>query len=650
VNLKEAVSWAGITDAHIVDDAFDAVPGAGLQDAAIHTFFSDIDEPQLDAIAALLGAPGAGEDEVLARLRTQEGAAALYEQRALYGAPADLLFENFANVAGPERNRLKPLIDFLEGLGIKCHKFGRDYVLDGEPEPQVLFVDLKLNEDRIILEEPIKVVHKMRKSYPDAHPLVFLMSSQEGSLKAERESFRKRCDLFTSQFEDLTKRTIAKALALERFFEHHVRVYPSIVALQRQVGSWSQAMVMAQKKLETALRQLDFADYFVLRNTASADGLKLGGYVTDLLLEYVAHHIEASPSIGDFAKELDTWDLRELTRSRFNIDPLVADIFAANVLHAPERLKWERERGLGPANGLLCLGDVFFVREEIDSGAIKSAAVVLQPACDLVRPSSIVDRKATILLCKGTVKPLSGASDLATVDNLDPVILRYPPTSDVQYVIEWQKKQPFFWPHSELERLKTPAAHEWVHVGRLRPLYALQLQRAVTADLSRVGTQRRPTTYVPHGVEVLVPKNGRWITLLTHADDPSAAAISDDKREKRKTFILSDPVIRETFEKLQSWIEGNAGQGASAALTRLLASPEAVRALMFHVASTAPEARKDFVCPLRVAALPAGLGEVLGASVVFATQREEDKKFAPGKDVGADERAIMVFRFVRIVR
>ena len=119
MTLKEAVAQAGIVEAHIVDDAFDVVPGAGLQDPAIHTFLAALDGELFDAVATALGLPGANEDVVVSRLRTQEGAAALYANKAPYGKPAELLFQDFANAVGPERNLLNPLIDALEKLGIK---------------------------------------------------------------------------------------------------------------------------------------------------------------------------------------------------------------------------------------------------------------------------------------------------------------------------------------------------------------------------------------------------------------------------------------------------------------------------------------------------------------------------------------------------
>ena len=88
MTLKELVAQVGIAHAHIVDDAFDVLPGAGLQDAAIHTFLAGLEGEQFDAAAVLLGIPGADEDRIVERLRTQEGAAALYEKREPFGQGA----------------------------------------------------------------------------------------------------------------------------------------------------------------------------------------------------------------------------------------------------------------------------------------------------------------------------------------------------------------------------------------------------------------------------------------------------------------------------------------------------------------------------------------------------------------------------------
>ena len=68
-----------------------------------------------------------------------------YTNGGPYGKPVEQLF--LLNAVGPEKNLLTPLIEALEELSTRAHRFGRKYSLNGEPKPQMLFVDLKLNED-----------------------------------------------------------------------------------------------------------------------------------------------------------------------------------------------------------------------------------------------------------------------------------------------------------------------------------------------------------------------------------------------------------------------------------------------------------------------------------------------------------------------
>jgi hypothetical protein len=645
MTLKEAVLAAGISDAHIVDDAYDQVPGAGLGDGPINTFLSSLGDQQFSELCTLLGL---AEDEavITEHLRTADGAAKLYAHRSAFGAVGDTLFEDFVQATEPEKNRLRPLITFLSELGVNCHTFGRNYDIDAEPAPQLLFVDLKLNERDIILDEPIRVVQKMKMKYPHASPMVLLMSAQTQALKAHRTIFRDRCELFSSQFEDLSKRTVASPQSLQRYVAHHIEAYPRVLQLRRHVEAWSRAMRGAQSKLESTLRRLDLPDYFVLHNTAKAEDVEFGGYVVDLLLGHIGNEVETSQDVGQFAAELNKWELKELTRSRFNVEPLVGDIFSANVVHPHARLEAERERGFSPSDGYLNLGDIFFQRSEINENAIKMALVILTAACDLVRPTLIAERKASIFLCEGVVKALAPSTDLVGEEGLDPVILRFPHEDGRQYVIDWRKKRPHTWDYKQLERMRNPETFEWVHVGRLRQLYALQLQRTVFADIGRVGTLRRPAPYLPHGVEVLVPRAGKWTLLLNYGNDPTAGAISDDKGAQRKTFILSDVLVREVFERVFDWLAANDEEHAASILRELYGCDEAVDSLMFHVAST--KDKRALVYPLEQAALPAELKARLEKSVLFAVQRSEDDGVCAGKPFDQHSPAVLAFRFVKI--
>lgn len=640
MSLDELVRSVGIIDAHIVDDAFDSVPGSGLQPAAVQTFLDSLDEAHFNLVAVDLGDPEANEEWIIAQLGTVEGAQRLFAVREKYGPAVNLLFEEFLQATEPERARLKPLIECLNKLGIRCHTFGRHYDADTQAAPQLLFVDLKLNERQVQIEQPIRVVKQLLTKHPNSTPFIFLISTLTDALNSRRIEFRDKCQLFATQFETLPKQVCANEEELRWFLDDHARAYPMLRNLQSHIEGWGSALDRAKQQLQSALRCLDIADYFVLhQNTVAAEQVPLGTYMTDLLLEYVGHQVESAGEISTFAKSLDAWDIHNLTRSRFNVQPIVGDIFSANVLHAPMRLRSEAERGRGPEHGFLQLGDVFFLSTEIAKNQIGSAVVVLSPACDLVRPSDLEKRKASVFLCEGEVEKLKSAAPRPGVDGLDPVILRYPAEGGVQYVIRWNKKRPRTWSYEEFQSLAEPSTSWWTLVGRLRPLYALQLQHALTADLSRIGVQRPPAQYMPFGVELLVAAQGRWKTLLQLQNDPSAGAICEDKGRGRITIILSDSALRDARAALLRWATQNAGEAHAKDIEQFFRSDDSVRALMSFTVALDDAAKSTHTY------FPPGQSPL----VAFFKQNQGSKAtFNGGRPLAADENSRVVFRFVTV--
>lgn len=654
MNIREIIQGAGIVHAHIVDDAFDIAPGAELRPELVQGFLDSLLDEQFDELAKLLGIPEANEDKLNSFLSTLDGTRSLFSHREKFGEAAESLFEEFTSGLEPENNRVKPLIDFLERLGIRCHTFGRYYDVDTTfPEPQMLFVDLKLNERQIDIGEPIRVVKALKKQYPQAHPLVFLMSSAAIALQANQEVFRDKCELLSTQFEILLKKMFTNPDELHLFLKHHFSVYPRLCKLQDHISEWGVALDTAKQKLLQVMRCLDLADYFVLhQNTVAVEQVPLGTYVADLLLEYVAHEIESSQGVWAFAKDLDNWKLKELTRSRFNLQPIVSDIFSGNVLHAGTRITAELDRGRGPSDGYFNLGDVFFNKAEMVQGQPKNAMVVLSPACDLVRPSVLLERRGSILLCEGDVEILKPTSALKEVDGLNPIVLRYPENSDNRFLITWQKKRPHIWRSVDIQSFEDPDKTEWTLVGRLRPLYALQLQHAITADLSRIGVQRPPDQYVPHGVEVLIVQNNRWnLILKPFKTDPTAAAFSLSKSAAKMTFVLSDVVVRAALSRLRIWIGSNSEDPTASLVQQVIDCSGVDSALMYHAHVNNPSQKQtnsDTIYPL-LNLLPEGATEAVSNSVIFALHgRETDNKYAGGRTLLEGEKGAIVFRFLAI--
>lgn len=655
MNLHDLIRASEIAHAHVIDDAYDIAPGAELKRASIETFLSKLDGSLFDKLTTLLNFSEGGEDEILTSLLTLEGAKTLYQNRSEYGEPADLLFEDFSAVEASERKRVDLLTQFLLDVGVKCHTFGRDYQPKDFPEPQILFVDLKLNEREVIIEQPIAVVNALRQVYPECNPLIFLMSSLRGVLSSKRDFFRDACNLFATQFEALNKSTLDDPDDLSLFLSHHIKVYPLLCQIQKHVFEWGNALDSAKDKLQKTLRSLDLPDYFVLyNNTISLEQVPLGTYVSDLLLEYVAHEIEASPGVSNFTKDLDALKLEELSRVRFNVAPVVSEVFSANVLHAFPRIAAETDRGRGPIDGYLNLGDIFFKNVELKASVVTTAYVVITPSCDLIRPDSLKKKKGTVLLCQGEVEVLKQSIILQETDGLHSVILRYPYDGGEQYVISWQKKRLQVWDSEDLDGLKAGDKGEYQHVGRLRPLYALQLQHVVTSDLSRIGVQRPPDAYVPHGVEVMIADKGKWRLILgAFRQEPSAGAVSYNKSAHQLTFMVSDVLIRATIRELRQRFKKSPEDAGLLRLNDAISFVGFDQLLMscVHVFSGSEvdvSATTHSIFPL-IGRLPDGTSSTITGSVAFALQdRGIDNQYVGGKDILAGNDAVLVFRFVKV--
>ena len=567
MTLREVFATGGITCAHIIDDAYDAIPSMGIDPSVTSRFVNELDNAGFDRACTTIGLVNGTEDEFVDALRDPVHTQALFAARAQFGEHSDILFGEFIRDRTSKQSDLEPLINVLEDHGVKCHKFGVAYPVDTVNEPQLVFIDLRLHEDGspISVDAAVAMFKKLTEHRQECQPFVFLMSTLVDALKERREVFRVQAKLFASQFEALEKRLFADIDELSYVLARYARVLPQLRSLQKSIEDVGTAVHTAVSRVQDELKNLDLADYFVLhRNTISIEKVGLGTYISDLVLEYLAHEVENTTQIWDFARELDKLKPENLPRSRFALTAAAGKIYSGNLIHASGRLEAERERNLGPSDGYFYLGDIFFPAKELNDPVPKTALVIATPACDLVRPEVL--RKRTIFLCEGKVQLMSVSSVPAGHDRLPGVILPHPTDPKKQLLINWDKKKLHTWHAEEMDQFKNIEGCHWVRVGRLRPLYAIQLQHAITADLSRIGVQRAPNMLVPHGVEVLIKKDGKWGMLdNAGAADATAAAFSESEDRSRTVYVFADTTVSRIRRKLCDWITKNAAKVPAAA-------------------------------------------------------------------------------------
>lgn len=561
MSLKELLADRGIICAHIVDDAFDEVPTYAMTPEDAQHVLEVVDDVNLKAICNILGLAEDDEDGVRNGLQVVEEIHKLFVRRTeISGDAAQAIFDGFDKDREGKLSQLTPLIELLESNGVKCLRFGGDYDPTGTDEPQLLFVDLKLREGRNDVprhEDAVRIYTSLTSAHKGCRPFVFLMSSLTLVLGAKREMFRRDAELFQSEFEDIDKSAFSNGDELARVLMSYTKAMPQLGVLRDSMNRVELAVAEATRNVMSELRALDLADYFVLyHNTTSVEKAKLGPYVVEMLLEFLAHEVEGQSQVWDFAKTLDALNVQELPRARFGLTTAAAQLYSANMLHSPAMLLAEDGMECGPSQGFFFTGDIFFDAHSLNLPLPTRALAVITPACDLVRPDKLKGR--SILLCEGSVREMNLGSALVAQDSLPLVVMQHPRASDRYIVIEWHKKKLHVWDDSDRAKFVDPAQCLFVRAGRLRPVYAIQLQHAVTSDLSRVGTQKPPSALTPHGLKCFVSDGKKWHEMYSDAN-ADAAALSDFEKDGKKytTYVLSDSAVHRALVKVAAWIAAN---------------------------------------------------------------------------------------------
>ncbi|MBH8910395.1 hypothetical protein JEZ62_00425 [Pseudomonas aeruginosa] len=650
MSLSELFASTGVKTAHFIDDAFDLAPTKGLSQEDVQHFIDRIDLPALERIGELTGIADITDADAIEALQMLEHTRSVFHARAEFGEAGEALFSDFFSDRSGKKADLETLIAFLKKAGVESERFGVDGYHGCESEPQLVFIDLRLREngDPIAIADAVDVYKKIREMYPSCKPFVFLMSTLTAPLKNLRESFFLEAQIFASQFEAISKHHFRDEEEMHAIFANYIRFMPELHRLYDRIGFIESAIGKAAKSVGNTLRSLDLPDYFVLHhNTAAIEKVGLGTYISDLLLEYLVNEVESSPELWSLAAELDKWNLQKLPRSRFGLTYAAGKIYSGNMLHSNFRLESEAGRGLGPKDGYFYLGDVFFLKNEHASGNPKKAYVIATPACDLVRPDKLKER--TIFVCEGRVKKVTLATTPSGDGGIPTTIISSPKDKLKQFSIDWNKKRLHTWHVEEMSAFEKDES-EYVRVGRLRPLYAIQLQHAITADLSRIGVQRAPNMLQPMGVGIFVSNGTKWVAVDSDdVGEPCAAAVADSEDGKQALYIISDATVRRIRRKIKAWLSRNSTLPSYVTLKKIVDSDTFEERLMYmiHTRAEGVAPEDDIVSPMQGVE---GISEEESAKIVLVRPNSTTvyAKVNGGRDVSLEQEAFLVISLFRV--
>lgn len=488
--LKELLEMRGIRKAVVIDDVFDSVPRPEeLNDGDWPNFFDDLGEDGNELLKTLHDRyEEASTDELRS---SAEFIAVVWENRErLPQAACGHLFREYEQTKDTERGGLEALVAAMRALGLTCTTMGRD--LDAEArEAQLIFVDLFLGfqQSEDDMARAIRRVGQLLEGRFENPPLVVLMS-RSPRLQHKRNEFRDTAGLLGSTFRVVSKADLAKDGTLDTLLTRLANHYEDAKRVAGFVYAWDNGLDQARRKFINILRRLDLSDLAQVRALLlDFEGQNLGEYLLDVADRVLQHEIEDDDNTIAAALELNKIDLNKYPAPHLVGSPDLQELVHRMVFLHPDRLQLSE----GDGNIQLQFGDVLRWKTEDGGQYSDDVSLVVSPACDLMRDGGT----ERVMLLSGKLQELQPRNWSYKAGPVRTAIVILP--DEGRKWIRWNLKNVQSLDWDELGRFFGEEEKVW-RIGRLREIYAIEIQQKLLADLGRVG---RPANLpVPFPVSV----------------------------------------------------------------------------------------------------------------------------------------------------
>lgn len=475
-DLKELLATQGITRAIVIDDVFDAVPHPDeLNDGDWTSFFDDLGDAGNDLLKELYD--GYDETSAEALKASQRFIDVLWENRAKLPEAASIhLFRDYDETKATERTRLNELVAKLEALGLACTTTGREVDEDAN-QAELIFVDLFLGfyQTEDDMGRAVQCVRELVKRRVQNPPLVVLMS-RSPRLQEKRNEFRDTAGLLGSTFRVVSKADLAREGTLETLLTRLASHYEDAKRVAGFVHAWDSGLDQARQNFVRILRRLDLSDLAQTRALLlDFEEQHLGEYLLDVADRVLQHEIEADGNTIASALELNKIELDKYPAPHLTGSPDLQELVHRMVFLHPDRLRLSANEG----KTQLQFGDVLRWKADEGDGFGNAVSLVTSPACDLVRNAA-----ERVLLLSGTLEDLQPKNWSYKASPVRTAIVMLP--NEGRKWIRWNLKNVKSLGWDELDRLVGEDA-SLKRIGRLRELYAIEIQQMLLADLGRIG-------------------------------------------------------------------------------------------------------------------------------------------------------------------
>ena len=474
--LKELLAAQGITRTVVIDDVFDAVPHSDeLDDGDWSNFFDDLGDAGDNLLKELYeGYEETSTEELKA---SQTFIKVVWDNRLkLPKAASTQLFHDYEETKAKERVRLEELVAKLEALGLVCTTIGRE-VDEETDQAELIFVDLFLgfHQTEDDMQRAVQCVKGLVSRRVQNPPLVVLMSRSR-RLQEKRNEFRDTAGLLGSTFRVVSKEDLARDGTLETLLTRLASHYEDARRVASFVHAWDSGLDQARQNFIRILRRLDLSDLAQVRALLlDFEGQKLGEYLLDIADRVLQHEIEADGDTIASALELNKIELERYPAPHLAGSPDLQELVHRMVFLHPDRLRLSANEG----KTQLQFGDVLRWKTDEGDGFGNAVSLVVSPACDLVRNGA-----ERVLLLSGTLEDLQPKNWSYKTSPVRTAIVMLP--DEGRKWIRWNLKNVKSLAWDDLDRLVGEDA-TLRRIGRLRELYAIEIQQMLLADLGRIG-------------------------------------------------------------------------------------------------------------------------------------------------------------------
>ena len=558
--LAALLAENGIQKAVVIDDVFDTVPRPDeLNEEDWTIFFDDLGEDGTKLLADLHpGYEDASPDDLR---NSADFISVVWENRTdLPPAACEPLFNEYETTKATELQGLEALVEALKNLGLTCTKMGRE--LDEEAkEADLIFADLFLgfHQSEGDMDRAISRVAALIEDRMENPPLVVLMS-RSPRLWDKRNEFRDKAGLLGSAFRVMSKADLAKEGTLDTLLTRLARHYEDAKRVAEFVHAWDAGLDQARKNFIQVLRRLDLSDLAQIRTLLlDFEGQNLGEYLLDVADRVLQHEIEAQSGTISAAQELTKVDLSKYPAPHLAGSPDLQELVHRMIFQHAERLKLSFDGGIPQIQ----FGDVLRCKNEETGAPTNEVLLITTPACDLVRSGT-----KYALVLPGVLTPLSAADwSYGATMTKTPI---YTSSDGSRYWIRWNLKGRQTIPLSTLCDL----LHEekgYVRLGRLREMYAIEIQQKMLADMGRIGQPANPPATFPVSISLYaVPPEGAARSVVVDGLDTAVCFVGRDADSKRVDhLVLGEADCDALKSMIQDYSPDDVHTAARASLTAM---------------------------------------------------------------------------------